>query len=353
MTRPLSVLVEPVRIEPDRASVALAPYPPHSSDTQVALPVDDANGLIGAPAMLRPMDRRDREAAEHRLRKAKVLHVFTLAMAAQAGLTRAVIRVKVDRGVWRHVVGAAYVEQVPPTLDPVRLRAAGAALTWPKGVICLRTAALLHGMPVTDDHLAHVLVSQHHRPGRGLMPHYFPAADVRRVLSFRVTGRRATAIDCLALMPLAEAERLMAWVRTREILTVAELRRAVDEWPGRPGVAQLRRLLADTSDGALSAAERRLHQILRDAGIRGWQADQPIIVAGRIVARADVLFAEAKLIVEVDGREAHADFEAERVRLNTLSLAGYTVLRFTWHQIVDRPWFVRAQIEAALRNATR
>ncbi|GAA1632546.1 PDDEXK family nuclease [Georgenia ruanii] len=60
-----------------------------------------------------------------------------------------------------------------------------------------------------------------------------------------------------------------------------------------------------------------------------------------------------RLVAEVDGRIAHADFEAERERLNALTLAGDTVLRFTWRQLVDRPWDVRDPSEAALRLASR
>ncbi|MCK6209828.1 endonuclease domain-containing protein [Georgenia sp. EYE_87] len=231
----------------------------------------------------------------------------------------------------------------------------GAALTWPDAVLCFRTAALLHGMPVQDDGSAHVVLRGRRQAGRGMAPHYFDVhrRDVRRMLSFRLTSRRRTALDCLALLPYQEAERLMAWVRTREILTVADLVKAVSERSGTPGVRQLRRLLAATRSGALSEAERRLHILLHDAGIGGWEADQPIVEGGRVLARADVLFRAARLIVEVDGRRAHQDFEADRERLNSLTLAGYTVLRFTWRQLVERPWLVREQIETALRRAGR
>jgi very-short-patch-repair endonuclease len=171
------------------------------------------------------------------------------------------------------------------------------------------------------------------------------------MLSFRITSPRRTALDCLALLPYDEAERLMAWVRTCETLTVDDLSTAVVERAGRPGVRQLRRLLALTAGGALSEAERRLHRLLHDAGLQGWEADQRIVVGGRVVARADVLFRARRLIVEVDGRRAHQDFEADRARLNTLTVAGYTVLRFTWRQLVEEPRSVLAQIDAALRRA--
>ena len=306
--------------------------------------------------MLPSMDRAAVASADERLRRAAVLRVFTLRMASDAGLTRGVVRGRLKRGSWRHVVGAAYVdvaEGAPGVIDEVRLRAVGAALTWPDAVLCSRTAALLHGMPLRDDGSAHVVLPARRQAGRGMAPHYFDVhrRDVRRMLSFRLTSQRRTALDCLALLPYPEAERLMAWVRTREIITPVDLATAVRERRGTPGVRQLRRLEAATRSGALSEAERRLHRILHDARIEGWEADQPIVEGGKLIARADVLFRAAGLIVEADGRAAHDDFETDRERLNSLMLAGYTVLRFTWRQLVERPWLVREQIETALRRA--
>ena len=306
--------------------------------------------------MLPCVDREALDAADEWLRRAAVLGVFTRRMAAAAGLTRGVVRSRVAAGTWRHVVGSAYLDAGVASrgvMDEVRLRAVGAGLTWPDGVLSLRTAALLHGMPLRDDGLAHVLLPSVRRVGRGLVPHFQPLErrEVRRFLSFRVTSPRRTAIDCLALLPYAEAERLMAWVRTRDLVTLEDLMAATEERQGRPGVNQLRQLFAATRSGALSEAERRLHRILHDARIEGWEADQPIVEGGKLIARADVLFRAAGLIVEADGRAAHDDFETDRERLNSLMLAGYTVLRFTWRQLVERPWLVREQIETALRRS--
>jgi hypothetical protein len=42
-------------------------------------------------------------------------------------------------------------------------------------------------------------------------------------------------------------------------------------------------------------------------------------------------------------------FAQDRVRQNALVLAGWTVLRFTWHDLMSRPQAVVAEIRAALR----
>ncbi|WP_345219234.1 DUF559 domain-containing protein [Georgenia halophila] len=237
-------------------------------------------------------------------------------------------------------------------MTEVRRRAVGAALSWPGSVVGLGTAALLHGLPVQDDGHTHVIVTDRRRSMAGLVPHRLQVAptDVRTWAGFSLTSRRRTVVDCLMLLARAEAERLMAWVRTRDVLSGAELRRVAEVRAGHRGVAQLRSLIAATEEGALSELERLLHRLLHEAGIIGWAANERIVVGGRIVARADVLFAAESVIVEVDGRAFHTDFEGDRARLNTLTLAGFTVLRFTWTQLTERPAEVVGQIRAALRE---
>ncbi|GAA4286703.1 hypothetical protein GCM10022262_10620 [Georgenia daeguensis] len=200
------------------------------------------------------MDRASRRRAAELLRRRAVLGVFTLRMALEAGFSRGAVRHRRVTGAWSHVVGTAFVDMEAPALDDVRRRAVGASLCWPSSVVCLRTAALLHGMPVGDDGATHVIVTGGRRPTLGLTPHFFdvPGGHVRRMLSFRVTSPRRTAIDCLAHFSFGEAERLMAWVRTRDILTLDDLSAAVDERAGQPGVTQLRRLLTLTAGGGLS-----------------------------------------------------------------------------------------------------
>jgi len=58
----------------------------------------------------------------------------------------------------------------------------------------------------------------------------------------------------------------------------------------------------------------------------------------------------------VDGWAWHSTadrFRADRRRQNALILAGWTVLRFTWDDLVHRPDAVLAQICAALTAPAR
>ena len=67
--------------------------------------------------------------------------------------------------------------------------------------------------------------------------------------------------------------------------------------------------------------------------------------------RVDLAYPDALLVVEGDGREWHGDeytFQADRERDNIAQLAGWRILRFTWHDITERPHYVVTWIRQAL-----
>lgn len=67
----------------------------------------------------------------------------------------------------------------------------------------------------------------------------------------------------------------------------------------------------------------------------------------------DFLWRDFRLIVEVDGWDAHrtrSAFEDDRARDARLKLLGYEVLRFTWRQIDGSPKTVARTVRAFLRR---
>jgi very-short-patch-repair endonuclease len=116
---------------------------------------------------------------------------------------------------------------------------------------------------------------------------------------------------------------------------------------GRHGSPAARRLLQAAEDGARSAAERLLIQLLKTAGITGWKANYP--VAGY---KVDVGFRDCKVVLEADGLAFHSDsddFHNDRVRQNAIALAGWQVLRFTWLDLTQYPDRVIAEVKRAVR----
>ncbi len=115
---------------------------------------------------------------------------------------------------------------------------------------------------------------------------------------------------------------------------------------GRPGFAAANAMIVAAADRADSAAERLLMRLLHGAGITGWVTGHPF---GPYAL--DLAFPVRRVAVEVDGWAWHVDaerFQTDRRKGNALTAAGWTLLRFTWHDLHNRPEQVIAQIRAVL-----
>jgi hypothetical protein len=84
-----------------------------------------------------------------------------------------------------------------------------------------------------------------------------------------------------------------------------------------------------------SELERRFLELVRKAGL-------PLPIVNGVVCGYEVDFhwTSQRLIVETDGRSVHGTpiaFERDRRRDLDLEVAGWHVLRLTWHQVVQSP----------------
>ncbi|MBW0106513.1 endonuclease domain-containing protein, partial [Pseudonocardia sp. KRD291] len=69
----------------------------------------------------------------------------------------------------------------------------------------------------------------------------------------------------------------------------------------------------------------------------------------------DVAFPATRVAIEVDGWAWHVDterFATDRRKGNALVGAGWSLLRFTWADLTERPGEVVGQIRAALAGAS-
>ena len=75
---------------------------------------------------------------------------------------------------------------------------------------------------------------------------------------------------------------------------------------------------------------------------------------GDWLAEGDLVWREAKLIVEYDGRVHLTDKQrqVDAQRRNQLIAEGWTVLTFTADEVLRRPWAVIALVKAQLALAT-
>jgi very-short-patch-repair endonuclease len=118
---------------------------------------------------------------------------------------------------------------------------------------------------------------------------------------------------------------------------------------GRAGGAALRRALTRHQPQLArtrSEFERRMLYLCEDHGIpiptfNKW-------LHGHLV---DAVWPEQRVVVECDGEDAHsrwAQIQSDHDRDLTLRAAGFTVLRYTWPQLTQRPDQVAADITRAL-----
>lgn len=120
---------------------------------------------------------------------------------------------------------------------------------------------------------------------------------------------------------------------------------------GAQGSARAGQLLVAAADRSVSEAERLLVRMLRSSGARGWHCGFP--ASGFLI---DIAFPDAMVAVEIDGWAWHMDAvraQADKRRQNVLVRAGWTILRYTWHDLVERPAAVLAEIGSEVRRARR
>jgi len=121
--------------------------------------------------------------------------------------------------------------------------------------------------------------------------------------------------------------------------------------PGRRGSGVLGRVLDERALGASPAdglLEPRFARLAKVFGLPPYEFQYPIGIY-----HIDFAWPDHRLLVEVDGWETHgtpAAMQEDLERQNYLVAQGWTVLRFTWHDVVRRPDYVARQILAALRG---
>jgi very-short-patch-repair endonuclease len=186
-----------------------------------------------------------------------------------------------------------------------------------------------------------------------LIVHRSTTLDPRDVVvraGLRVTAPERTLLDLATVEPPAALARAVAEAQVLRLVTPASLRGVVGRTPGHRGIAAL--LAALEGPGAAptrSHLERAMLRLIRAAGLPRPQTNARI--AGHT---ADFAWPEHRLIVETDGWDAHGHrlaFERDRARDTAHTLAGWTVVRFTWRQLTDEPLRVAAQIAALLSRA--
>lgn len=219
-------------------------------------------------------------------------------------------------------------------------------------VLSHRSAASLWGLLEAQLFPVEV-ISAHGRPGRARTRLHRSKVneDERRSRhGIPVTSVERTLLDLAAV---ADGRRLRRAFEEADRLGLLDrqcLDRVCTRGRGRPGVAALRALLAETRTGATrSDLEDRFLRLCRDRGL-----PLPLINASVLGYEVDAFWPAQRLVVELDGFAYHrhrAAFERDRVRDAALQAAGYRVLRLTSRALENDAARVVAQIKSLLVQA--
>ncbi len=176
-------------------------------------------------------------------------------------------------------------------------------------------------------------------------------ADIRWRERMPLTSPPRTILDLAGELGKDDLERLVAEADYRRLASAPELRDQIERNPGKRGNATLRTVLELPGGPARtrSPAERLMLQLLRQAGLTGYELNQRIHGF-----EVDVLWRELSFAVEIDGYDAHSGrlaFERDRLKVATLKAQGLDVMPITPRQLRDDPEAVVARLRRALELA--
>lgn len=212
------------------------------------------------------------------------------------------------------------------------------------GVLSLTSAALHHGWEVKQAPARpHVLVPTHRKvPARWLGRLQMHRGDLHLddISDGIATSRELTLLQCLRSLPedegLAVADSAL---RNGEQATLARVLAGVR---GR-GRARVQRVGRAADGAAANPFESVLRAICLE--VPGLHVQPQVVISSETCwACPDLVDRERHLVIEADSYEWHghrAGFRKDVRRYTLLVADGWTVLRFTWEDVMTRPGWVR------------
>lgn len=281
--------------------------------------------------------------------------------ALRLGATPANIQSKVRRGEWARMHRGVYRDTAVPTSPCQDLRAACVA-TAGFAVVSHVSAAWVWGLlrqaPATPE-LTVLRGTRDLHARTGLTIHrsgdLAPDRAVQRN-AILVTNPMRTLVDTAGVvLPHQLAEAVDNAVAAKLVAITgleAEIRQLSRR--GRPGVGVLRRHLLDrgfVGAPAPSVLEARTHRLIGGTGLPEPSVELKVGDEGEL--RLDIAWAAILFAVEVDGYAYHFSPEhlrRDQARRNGLERAGWTVLVYTWLDVLREPARVAREITTTHRR---
>ncbi len=184
------------------------------------------------------------------------------------------------------------------------------------------------------------------------------AADITEVDGIPVTTPERTICDLGLIFPDYEVHRILRHAVAEQLVLPHDLWniRQRTSKQGRNGTGVLQRVLEtlpDRIESVESGLELQFLEICQKFEVP-WPVPQlPIRIEGRNY-RLDFAWPQRRVFVEVDGVSYHSSpgqVAADSERQNRLVRAGWSPLRFTYRDLMDRPQACAAEVKTLLQTS--
>jgi len=227
----------------------------------------------------------------------------------------------------------------------------------PGAVLSHHEAAALHALRPSPRTTIDVTVAARRRvPGvRIHRVERLAPEDVTTVDDIPTTTVSRTLVDLATVLPAAALRKALEEAERSHRLDVRAIEAALARVRGRGGAghARLRAALAELARTGTavtrSVLEERFLALLDAHGL-----PRPSANAWTEAMEVDAAWPVARLAVELDGWDAHKTrdaFQRDRTRSNDLQAAGWTILRFTYGDVVYRAAQTAARVGRLLAQA--
>ena len=254
---------------------------------------------------------------------------FTISEAFEAGLTHTALRSRA----WRRIGRGLYVHASFPD-DPALILPGCRRLLPPDAVFSGRTAAALHGLELPYRDPIEVTVPLGSSASRSQYFNISRASlepdEIVSVAGVPITVAARALAELTAKLGLVETvvhldSALHAGIVSDAALQAMALRRS-----GRPGAGGFRNAVALSNGKAESPPESRVRVHLVTSGLPEPEVQTDLSDRlGNFLARADLYYRDAWLVIEYDGENHRDRLEEDNRRQNRLIAAGYNILRLT------------------------
>lgn len=254
------------------------------------------------------------------------------------GLDSNAIKYRTGTGRLHRVYQGVYAVGCPPQ-TPAETAAAAVLACGPGAGLSGLSAAAHWGIwprwPETPE-----VIAPRERRRRGISTYCttLPGRDLRRHLSIRVTSPARTLLDCAPKVAAKQRIRMVNSARVNKWTRVSDDQIAdiVARNPQHRGAKALRWFIEEDVG---HRSESELEDILYP-WCDHYALPRPVTQVSIGQYRVDALFAAEKVVLELDGWDAHRgreSFESDRDRDATLAAQGFLVVRITWERFKQDP----------------